>query len=64
MELIPHTCNHAQRIAEDSRTAKTSSLVCDKGTPSYGVYQQIVAAGYQMGYLLLTDEYIHSLILS
>lgn len=66
MGLTPHTCAYAREIETENpkdtvalgtnTSAKTSSLVTNKGGMSDSIYQQIVAAGYQFGFLLPTDK--------
>lgn len=53
--LTPHTCNHAQSTVRKD-TSKKSALIANKGDFSDSVYRRIVAQGYIVGFLLLTDQ--------
>ncbi len=52
--LTPHTCAYARDI--EMKEEKRSSLVANKGGLSDSVYQQIVAAAYRNGFLVLPDK--------
>jgi len=52
--LTPHTCANAKDV--EMKKEKSSSLVANKGGISDSVYQQIVAAAYWNGFLVLRDE--------